>query len=93
MCNFFNISLLYMSLALLYLYKTKKKINLNQKAMNEDQFKGKWNQIKGEVKQKYAELTNDDLKYAEGKSDELLGRLQEKTGKTKEQLKDEIDKW
>ncbi|WP_347374407.1 CsbD family protein [Aequorivita sp. Q41] len=61
--------------------------------MNEDQFKGKWNQIKGEVKQKYAELTNDDLKYAEGKSDELLGRLQEKTGKTKEQLKDEIDKW
>ncbi len=93
MCNFFNISLLYMPLALLYLYKTKKKINLNQKAMNEDQFKGKWNQIKGEVKQKYAELTNDDLKYAEGKSDELLGRLQEKTGKTKEQLKDEIDKW
>lgn len=61
--------------------------------MNEDQFKGKWNQIKGKFKQKYGELTDDDLKYAEGKSDELLGRLQEKTGKTKEQLKDEIDKW
>lgn len=61
--------------------------------MNEDQFKGKWNQIKGKFKQKYAELTDDDLKYAEGKSDELLGRLQEKTGKTKEQLKDEINKW
>jgi len=61
--------------------------------MNEDQFKGKWKQIKGEVKQKYADLTDDDLLYAEGKSDELLGRLQEKTGKSKEQLKDEIEKW
>lgn len=61
--------------------------------MNEDQFKGKWNQIKGKLKQKYADLTDDDLTYVEGKSDELLGRLQEKTGKTTEQLKDEIDKW
>ncbi|HLW33553.1 MAG TPA: CsbD family protein [Aequorivita sp.] len=61
--------------------------------MNEDQFKGKWNQVKGKIKQKYGELTDDDLTYVEGKSDELLGRLQEKTGKTKEQLKEEINKW
>ncbi|MGO3182221.1 MAG: CsbD family protein [Aequorivita sp.] len=61
--------------------------------MNEDQFKGKWNQVKGKMKQTYADLTDDDLKYADGKSDELLGRLQEKTGKTKEELKDQIDKW
>ena len=61
--------------------------------MNEDQFKGKWNQAKGKLKQKYAELTDDDLKYAEGKSDELLGRLQEKTGKTKEELKKELDRF
>ena len=61
--------------------------------MNEDQFKGKWNQVKGKFKQQYGDLTDDDLTYAEGKSDELLGRLQEKTGKTKEELKDEIDKW
>lgn len=61
--------------------------------MNEDQFKGKWNQIKGKFKQKYAELTDDDLKFAEGKSEELLGRLQEKTGKTIEELKEEISKW
>lgn len=61
--------------------------------MNEDQFKGKWNQAKGEMKQKYAKLTDDDLKYAEGKSDELLGRLQEKTGKTKEELKKEIESY
>lgn len=45
------------------------------------------------MKQTYADLTDDDLKYADGKSDELLGRLQEKTGKTKEELKDQIDKW
>ncbi len=61
--------------------------------MNEDQFKGKWNQVKGKFKQEYADLTDDDLKYAEGKSDELLGRLQEKTGETKEKLKEKIDKW
>jgi len=61
--------------------------------MNEDQFKGKWNQVKGKFKQEFADITDDDLMYAEGKSDELLGRLQEKTGKTKEQLKDMIDKW
>ncbi len=56
------------------------------------QIKGKWNQIKGGLKQKYGELTDDDLNYVEGKEDELLGRLQEKTGKTKEQLIDEINK-
>ncbi|OAD92807.1 MULTISPECIES: CsbD family protein [Aequorivita] len=61
--------------------------------MNEDQFKGKWNQVKGKFKQAYADLTDDDLKYAEGKSDELLGRLQEKTGESKEKLKEKIDKW
>ncbi|PIX09372.1 MAG: general stress protein CsbD [Flavobacteriaceae bacterium CG_4_8_14_3_um_filter_34_10] len=43
--------------------------------MNEEQFKGKWNQAKGKLKQKYADLTDDDLLYAEGKSEELLGRL------------------
>jgi len=71
----------------------KELIIIKTKAMNEDQFKGKWNQVKGKIKQKYGELTDDDLTYVEGKSDELLGRLQEKTGKTKEQLKEEINKW
>ncbi len=61
--------------------------------MNEDQFKGQWNQAKGKMKQKYAELTDDDLKYTEGKSDELLGRLQEKTGKAKSELKKEIESY
>lgn len=60
--------------------------------MNELQIKGRWNEIKGNLKQKYANLTDDDLKFAEGKEEELLGRLQQKTGKTKEQLLDEINK-
>ena len=61
--------------------------------MNDLRFKGNWNVAKGKLKQKYADLTDDDLQYTEGKEDELLGRLQKKTGKTKEELKDEIDKW
>ncbi|HEV3222253.1 MAG TPA: CsbD family protein [Puia sp.] len=43
--------------------------------------------MKGKLKQAYGNLTDDDLKYEEGKEDELLGRLQKKTGKTKEDLK------
>jgi uncharacterized protein YjbJ (UPF0337 family) len=50
-------------------------------------FKGSWNVVKGKLKQAYADLTDDDLKYEEGKEDELLGRLQKKTGQTKDQLK------
>ncbi|SFS59878.1 CsbD family protein [Lutibacter maritimus] len=61
--------------------------------MNSDELKGKWNQAKGKLKQKYADLTDDDLTYAEGKFDEMLGKLQEKTGRTKEQLKEEIDNY
>jgi uncharacterized protein YjbJ (UPF0337 family) len=49
--------------------------------------KGTWNELKGKLKQTYGNLTDDDLKYEEGKEDELLGRLQKKTGKTKDDLK------
>jgi uncharacterized protein YjbJ (UPF0337 family) len=61
--------------------------------MNSDQLEGKWKQIKGEFKQKYGQITDNDTVFAEGKFDEMLGRLQESTGKTKEQLKDEINNW
>ncbi|MCO4294151.1 CsbD family protein [Solitalea sp. MAHUQ-68] len=53
------------------------------------ELKGKWNEIKGKIKQSYAELTEDDLRYEEGKQDELLGRLQQKLGKNR----DELVKW
>lgn len=54
--------------------------------MNNLQIKGRWNDIKGKVKQAYGDLTEDDLKYEEGQEDELLGKLQQKTGKAKEEL-------
>ncbi|RYM32356.1 CsbD family protein [Brumimicrobium glaciale] len=57
----------------------------------EDKIKGNWNELKGKVKQKYANLTDDDLKYQEGKEDELLGRLQKKTGEAKDTIKKYID--
>lgn len=49
--------------------------------------KGDWAQIKGKLKQKFAQLTDDDLKFAEGKKDELVGRLQSKLGKSKEEIR------
>ena len=55
--------------------------------------KGNWNETKGKIKQQYANLTDDDLLYEEGKEDELYGRLQKKTGKTKDQIKEWIDKF
>jgi uncharacterized protein YjbJ (UPF0337 family) len=59
--------------------------------MNKFTLKGTWNETKGKLKQKYAELTDDDLTYAEGKEDELLGRLQKRTGRTQEELRREIE--
>lgn len=53
--------------------------------------KGNWNQLKGKLKQKYAKLTDDDLVFAEGKEEEMLGRLQERLGKNKEELRKEIE--
>jgi uncharacterized protein YjbJ (UPF0337 family) len=52
---------------------------------------GSWDDVKGQLKQNYAELTEEDLTYAEGKEDELFGRLQVKLGKTKEDIADLID--
>jgi uncharacterized protein YjbJ (UPF0337 family) len=67
-------------------------ICLRNKGMTTLQLKGNWNEIKGKLKQKYAQLTDDDLTFAEGKEDELLGRLQQRLGKTKEEIRREIEK-
>ena len=61
--------------------------------MNKDQLEGKWKQIKGEFKMRYGKLTDNDIAYSEGKFDEMLGRLQERTGRNKEELRDEIENW
>ena len=57
--------------------------------MDKLELKGNWNQLKGKIKQQHANLTDDDLEYEDGKDDELVGRIQEKLGKTR----DEVIKW
>lgn len=54
--------------------------------MKPEEVKGNWNEQKGKLKQKFAVLTDNDLMYEEGKKDEMLGKLQKKLGKTKEEL-------
>jgi uncharacterized protein YjbJ (UPF0337 family) len=54
--------------------------------MNITELKGNWNEEKGKLKQKFASLTDNDLMFEEGKKDEMLGKLQVKLGKTKEEL-------
>jgi uncharacterized protein YjbJ (UPF0337 family) len=59
--------------------------------MNTDIFEGRWNQLKGKVKQKWSEFTDDEIGKMEGKADELQGKLQEKYGLSKEQAKKEMN--
>jgi uncharacterized protein YjbJ (UPF0337 family) len=76
-----------------YLYKTTD-LRLAREMfiiMTNLQIKGSWNEVKGKLKQKYGQLTDNDLAFAEGKDDELLGRLQQKLGKSKEDLRKEIE--
>jgi uncharacterized protein YjbJ (UPF0337 family) len=54
--------------------------------MNTTELKGNWDEQKGKLKQKFATLTDDDLLFAEGKKDEMFGKLQIKLGKSKEEL-------
>ncbi len=57
--------------------------------MDKLELKGGWNELKGKIKQAYGDLTDDDLTREEGKDDEMLGKLQQKTGKSR----DELVKW
>ena len=54
--------------------------------MDKLEIKGNWNELKGKIKKEYGDLTDDDLKYEEGKDEEMLGRLQQKIGKGREEL-------
>jgi uncharacterized protein YjbJ (UPF0337 family) len=67
----------------------KIEINPKLKSINTTEIKGNWNEIKRKLKQKYANLTDDDSLFEEGKEDEMFGNVQNKIGKTK----DEITKW
>lgn len=59
--------------------------------MNTTTLKGKWNELRGKLKQKYADLTDDDLLYVEGKENELWGRVQQRIGKTKDAIMAELE--
>ena len=57
--------------------------------MDKMEIKGKWNEWKGKLKQEHGNLTDDDLRYEEGREDEMWGKIQKKTGKAK----DDLVKW
>ena len=59
--------------------------------MNKLEIKGDWNIIKGKLKQKWAKLTDDDLQYVDGKQDELLGRIQKRTGEAREAVEKVVE--
>jgi uncharacterized protein YjbJ (UPF0337 family) len=59
--------------------------------MNMTELKGRWNELQGKLKQKYSNLTDDDLMFVEGKEDEMFGRLQTRLGKTKEAIRRELE--
>ncbi|WP_026977802.1 CsbD family protein [Flavobacterium tegetincola] len=58
---------------------------------NSNEIKGSWEELKGKLKQSYADLTDDDLMYEEGKEQEMWGKLQQKLGKTEKELKSLVD--
>ena len=61
--------------------------------MNEHTLKGDWKQMKGTVKQKWADLTDDDLLHIEGSRDKLVGKVQERYGHSKDDAEREVDAW
>jgi uncharacterized protein YjbJ (UPF0337 family) len=61
--------------------------------MNQDVLKGKWMQLKGEIKRQWGKLTDDDLDQIEGSSEKLVGKLQERYGYAREKAQEEYDRW
>ncbi len=68
-------------------------INCEEQIMNTDQIEGKWKQLKGSFREKWGDITDDQLEQAAGKKDQLAGLLQEKYGMTKEKAESALDKW
>jgi uncharacterized protein YjbJ (UPF0337 family) len=59
--------------------------------MNDDVFKGKWMQLKGQIKEKWGQLTDDDLDTVDGQRDQLVGRIQERYGLAKDEVNRQLD--
>jgi uncharacterized protein YjbJ (UPF0337 family) len=60
---------------------------------NKPWLEGKWNQYKGKAKEKWGELTDDDLDRVEGKRDQLVGAIQERYGRARSEAEQEVDQW
>jgi uncharacterized protein YjbJ (UPF0337 family) len=61
--------------------------------MNEPWMKGKWNEFKGKAKERWGELTDDDLDRVEGRRDQLVGLVQQKYGRSREEAERELNEW
>jgi uncharacterized protein YjbJ (UPF0337 family) len=61
--------------------------------MNNDTIKGNWNQFKGKIKEKWGELTDDDIDVIAGKRDQLIGKIQERNGIAKEEAEKQVSQW
>ncbi|GAK40329.1 CsbD family protein [Paenibacillus urinalis] len=61
--------------------------------MDNNVFKGKWNQVKGEAKKQWGKLTDDDLDVIDGEKDKLVGKLQERYGHSRDEAEKEYDNW
>jgi uncharacterized protein YjbJ (UPF0337 family) len=61
--------------------------------MNSDILKGKWNQLKGSVRKQWGNLTDDDVDKIQGDAEQLLGRIQERYGRSREEAESEVDRW
>jgi uncharacterized protein YjbJ (UPF0337 family) len=73
--------------------RVPRRISHKEFNMNWDQVEGKWKQLKGQVKERWGKLTDDDLDVIAGKRDQLEGKLQSAYGRTKEQVKKEVDEF
>jgi len=61
--------------------------------MNDETFKGQWLQIKGKVREQWGKLTNDDLDQVQGRSEQLVGRIEERYGLAKDEARRQVNKW
>ena len=61
--------------------------------MNRDTLKGQWMQLKGKVRQQWGQLTDDDIDQMQGNAEMLVGRIQERYGRSREEAEREVDRW
>ena len=61
--------------------------------MNRDTLKGQWTQLKGKVRQQWGKLTDDDVDQAQGNAETLIGKIQERYGRNREEAEREFDRW